>query len=160
MFDGMHWYAVKDGDLTVRYLANRHYSARAYRDGRRVALTVGPGEKMVLKTADGLAAFVWRKFIDDAGQAGVNCALFRNEGATRSSELILEAEQLAWSRWPGERLYTYVNPRRVKSRNPGYCFIMAGWRKCGTTKGGLLIFEKTPERGRAWAAVGGEIQPA
>lgn len=144
MFPGMNWHAVKDGDLTVRAIANRHYSARAYRDGRRVVLTVGPGEKMVLKTADGLAAFVWRKFKDDSGQIGINCALFRNEGPILSSELILEAEQLAWVRWPGERLYTYVNPRRIKSTNPGYCFIRAGWNKCGMTRGGLIVLQKLP----------------
>ena len=142
MLNGWMWYAVKDGNLTVRAIANRHYSRRKYRDGRRVVLTVGPGEKMVLLTSCGLAAFIWRKFINDGGQIGINCALFRNESGFRSSDLIIEAEGLAWDRWPGERLYTYVNPRMVKSTNPGYCFLMAGWRKCGTTKGGLIILEK------------------
>lgn len=154
MFPNWNWYAVKDGDLTVRALVNRHYSRRTYRDGRRVVLTAGPGEKMVLKTADGLAALIWRKFIDESGQTGIGCAVFRNESARRSSELILEAEQLAWTRWPGERLYTYVNPRSIKSTNPGYCFKMAGWKKCGVTKGGLLIFEKYPP-----ASASGRTQP-
>jgi hypothetical protein len=31
----------------------------------------------------------------------VNCAVFRNEGPVLSSDLILEAEELAWGRWPG-----------------------------------------------------------
>jgi hypothetical protein len=56
--------------------------------------------------------------------------------------LILEAEQIAWKRWHCERFYTYVDQKKVKSINPGYCFICAGWRKCGVTKSGLLIFEK------------------
>jgi hypothetical protein len=43
-----------------------------------------------------------------AGQRGVNCAVFRNESSVLSSELIREACGLAWTRWPGERLYTYV----------------------------------------------------
>jgi len=30
-----------------------------------------------------------------------------------------------------------INPRRVKSTNPGYCFLVAGWRRCGQTAGGL-----------------------
>ena len=34
------------------------------------------------------------------------------------------------------------NPQAVAGRNPGYCFQKAGWRRCGVTKGGLLIFEK------------------
>ena len=98
---------------------------------------------MVLLTADCMALFVWRKFIDKSGQRGVNCAVFRNEGPHLSSTLIREAERLAAGRWPGERLYTYVNPRRVKSENPGYCFKAAGWRVCGrTAERGLLILEK------------------
>ena len=144
LIPGAAWYGVKDGDALVRDMANRHYSRRAYRDGRTVRLTVGPGEKMLLKTPDARAVFIWRKFIDDSGQTGVNCAMFRNEGPLLSSDLIRQACDLAWGRWPGERLYTYVNPRRVKSSNPGYCFIKAGWRRCGTTKGGLMIFELLP----------------
>jgi hypothetical protein len=31
------------------------------------------------RTGDADALFVWRKFIDDSGQQGVNCAVFRNE---------------------------------------------------------------------------------
>lgn len=99
---------------------------------------------MVLLTPCARALFVWRKFISKDGQQGVNCAIFRNEGAGLSSQLILDAMQLAWQRWPGERFYTYVNPRRVLSSNPGYCFLRAGWRRCGITKTRkLLILEVT-----------------
>jgi hypothetical protein len=95
-------------------------------------------------TADALALFVWRKFICE-GQAGVNCAVFRNEGPTLSSDLIGQACEIAWRRWPGERLYTFVNPRRVRSTNPGYCFIRNGWRPCGVTKWNKLkILERLP----------------
>ncbi len=108
---------------------------------------------MVLMNGDCTALFVWRKFIDDSGQQGVNCAVFRNEGPVLSSTLILEAEQLAWGRWPGERLYTYVAPQSIRSTNPGCCFKAAGWRRCGQTKGGLVILEKQP------AAMPKESQP-
>ena len=128
----------------MREVFDRHYSRTRYRDGRRPKLFVGPGEKMVLRTANGDAIFVWRKFkISGDGQTGINCAVFRNEGPERSSVLILAAESLANDRWPGERFYTYVNPRKVKASNPGYCFQMAGWRKFGVTKWNrLLIYEK------------------
>ncbi len=75
---------------------------------------------------------------------GVCCAVFRNESPVLSSELIREAEQLAWARWPHARLYTYVNPRKIKSVNPGFCFKRANWRECGHTAGGLVILEKLP----------------
>lgn len=144
---GYDWLTVKDGDDAARGLFNHHYSRHWYKDGRRPRLFVGPGEKMVLVTSYYDALFVWRKFKSDDGQQGVNCAVFRNEGRVRSSDLILAAEQMAWKRWPGERLYTYVDGRKIKSTNPGYCFKMAGWRKCGVTKHNkLVILEKLPSR--------------
>ena len=129
-----HWSEAKDGDFVAQRLFLGHYSNRP---GRRIGqLILGPGEKMVLIEAEGRALFGWRKFIDDSGQSGVCCAVFRNLSPLRSSDLIAEAGEVAWRRWPGARLYTYVDPRRVKSANPGCCFKMAGWRVCGRTKGG------------------------
>jgi hypothetical protein len=138
-----NWVEVKDGDLFARAIFHRHYSYRPYKDGRNPKLFCGPGEKLVLVTKDGKALFVWRKFKSADGQQGINCAIFRNESQTLSSTLINEAEQLAWKRWPGERLYTYVNARKIKSVNPGYCFKRAGWKACGETRWNkLVILEK------------------
>lgn len=138
------WLEFKDGNSQGIALYERHYSAHHYADGRERKLFAGPGHKTVLLTQDGAGLFVWRKFIDDSGQQGVNCAVFRNEGALQSSDLIREAMAIAWMRWPGERLYTYVDPEEVRSSNPGYCFLMAGWMRAGVTKGGLLILEALP----------------
>jgi hypothetical protein len=148
------WRLAKDGDATGLRLYERHYSARRYLDGRVRRLFVGPGEKTVLISHDGRAVFVWRRFVDRSGQRGVNCAVFRNEGAGLSSALITDADAIAWARWPGERLYTYVDAASVASPNAGYCFKMAGWRWCGRTKGGhgrrpQEILEMRPE----WAMV-------
>ena len=161
MFDDDHWYAVKDGDPRATALYERHYScvnlkARRRTGDRRIC---GPGEKMVLLTAGCDALFVWRKAKrpDLAGQEGAYCSIFRNEGDVLSSELILEAEQLAWRKWPDARLYTYVDPGKVGSPNPGYCFKVAGWQKCGETQGGLHILEKRRERGGIGSRSGGEV---
>jgi hypothetical protein len=136
------WYYTRDGDPVALALYERHYSCYHYADGRQRKLFVGPGEKVVLLSPDGDALFVWRKFESADGQEGVNCAVFRNEGPKRSSDLIREAMTIAWQRWPGERLYTYVNPRMVRSSNPGCCFQKAGWRRCGITRWNrLLILE-------------------
>ena len=133
------WLPIKDANPSGLAIFHRHYSYKPYRDGRKSQHFVGPGEKMVLITPDARALFVWRKFISRDRQQGVNCAVFRNEGAGLSSDLIRAACECAWQRWPGERLYTYVNPRKVRSSNPGYCFLMAGWRRCGITKHKRLI---------------------
>ena len=145
------WEHVRDANPTALAMFHRHYSYKPYRDGRRPVHFVGPGEKMVLLTADARALFVWRKFISGDGQQGVNCAVFRNEGSImgRSSHLIEQAMREAWDRWPGERLYTYVNPRKIRSSNPGFCFLLAGWRRCGLTKHRrLLILEVRPDATR------------
>ena len=136
---GQYWFECRDGDDGAREIYDRHYSRHFYADGRQPKLFVGPGEKIVLLTEDGKAVWVWRKFKDDSGQQGVNCAVFRNEGQILSSRLILDAEEIAWRRWPGQRLYTYVNPRGIQSTNPGACFKAAGWNTCGVTKWNRLV---------------------
>ena len=95
---------------------------------------------MVLLTGDCLALFVWQRSTipryDE--QTGINCSVFRNEGPLLSSMLIVEAMELAWRRWPGERLFTYVAEAKIQSVNPGYCFKKAGWQTCGRNKTGRL----------------------
>jgi hypothetical protein len=147
LFDFGLWELTHDGDPRAFAIYKRHYSFYQYADGRRDDesyrnrnLFVGPGEKLVLIREGAL--FAWRKFLDDSGQQGVNCAVFRNESPVRASVLILAAEEWAAKKWPGERFYTYVNPKKVKGTCPGYCFRRARWKHCGETKGGLLIFCK------------------
>ena len=148
-----YWFGIHDGDPRARALFLRHYSCRHYNDSRRMAGTkgfvrkiMGPGEYMLLLTVSCDALFGWlHPLIPTAdGQQGVRCSVFRNEGEILSSQLIEEACQLAWQRWPGERLYTYVDPKKIRSTNPGYCFLMAGWHRAGVTKvNRLLILERT-----------------
>ena len=137
------WYLTKDGDVSCIDLYERHYSCYHCKDGRKRTQFVGPGESIVLRTERADAVFVWRKFIDDSGQQGVNCAVFRNESPHLSSELVRQADAIADHVWPGERHYTFVRAEAVRSANPGYCFIRAGWRRCGKTGSGLLILERS-----------------
>jgi hypothetical protein len=137
-----YWCSATDGDPRAMALLKRHYSYRKYKDGREPKLFVGPGEKMVLMTVTCDALFIWRKFKGMDDQQGINCSVFRNESGLMASDLIQQAVKLAWQRWPNQRLYTYVNPSKVRSDRPGYCFIEDGWTWCGETKGGLLIFER------------------
>lgn len=135
-----YWLQTKDGDEACFQIFQRHYS---YREGRKIRQFVGPGEKCVLITEGGDALWVWRKYKTDDGQTGINCAVFRNESDILSSTLILDAELVAAKRWPGQRLFTYVNPKRIRSTNPGACFKRSGWTVCGKTKWkGLVILEK------------------
>ena len=142
----MNWYGISVCDPRAADLYSRHYSSK--KSGKSISDWKshgigGNGERMALMTADSSALFIWILQKYGGNSNGINCSVFRNEGKIKSSELILEAESLASSRWPNEkRFFTYVDPNQIKSVNPGYCFQVAGWKKCGTTKRGLLILEK------------------
>ena len=124
------WWLTKDGDEYCRDLYRRHYSSHRYADGRNEDrsnpnrwLFVGPGRKVVLRTWEGDAMWVWRKFINASGQRGINCAVFRNESRHLASRLVAEADAIADWLWPSERHYTYVNAKKIRSKNPGFCFL-------------------------------------
>lgn len=143
------WFATRDGDLDCLDMYLRHYSAEKSAGSRTGELFVGPGDKFVLRSLRADAVFVWRKFVDDCidertgeRQQGVNCAVFRNESEHLSSSLIRQADAIADATWTDRRHYTYVDREKVASKNPGFCFLAAGWKRCGTTKGGLLIMER------------------
>lgn len=140
------WFITTDRDWDAISLYKRHYSAKHYKDGRsnlRSKGFLGPGEKMVLITqkADALFCWVYSKIGHKNGQKDVCCTIFRNESNVLSSELIKEAVFLAIRRWPGKRLFTYINSRKIRSTNPGYCFLKAGWKPAGYTQRDLRILE-------------------
>lgn len=143
----MNWFACSDQNPAAMALYRRHYSKHEYKDGRRHSGGVmPPGEHLFLMIPDGRAIFGWLHNLVERydKQTGVNCTVFRNESPLRSSDLISEACELAWVRWPGTRLWTYVNPEKIASPNPGYCFKAAGWRKTGESAQGLHILEIGP----------------
>ena len=141
-----YWYEVSQCDPRVVALYRRHYSSQKINHGAIIDYTrlgiAGPGESFVMLTQDARAVFGWVKNIRDDNQYGINCFVFRNESTELSSSLIIEADELAFNKWPDERRhFTFVNPKKVRSTNPGYCFIQAGWRRCGKTPKGLIILE-------------------
>lgn len=125
-------------DAEMSMLADRHYSRRT--PGARQFLN--NGRKLVLRNADGSVLFGWI-FPDPAmrmdDQTGYNCAIFRNESPRLSSEIILEAEAMAFEKWGTDRMYTYVHPGKIASPNPGYCFKKAGWKNVRGIDGEIRI---------------------
>lgn len=134
-------------DPEMAMLADRHYSRRTV--GARQFLY--SGRKIVIRNAEGTILFGWLFPDEDKrmdGQTGYNCAIFRNESGRRSSDVILECEQIAIDRWGGPgRMYTYVDPRKIQSCNPGYCFKMAGWEFERISAGGKHLLVKAPRAG-------------
>jgi len=146
VIDG-YWLPSNHADPRAIALYLRHYSARRYVDHRRRWQFCPPGEKMVLLTLNCDALFVWHHplMARPSGEVGVSCTIFRNESPVLSSALIQEACDLAWHRWPGARLFTYVADKKIRSVNPGACFKYAGWHRCGrNATGKLTILERLP----------------
>ena len=136
-----NWIGVLDGDPRAVALYRRHYSCRnPLIDYMRYGFS-GKGESMVLLTLKCDALWCWRKVENE----GIYCSVFRNEGEVLSSDLVKEADQLAWKRWCETRHFTHVNPRKVNG--DGKCFKAAGWRKLKerTKKQRLIILEMYPE---------------
>ena len=134
----VYWVISHDMNPIAQKLADRHYSRKT--PGSKKGF-VRPGEKLVLLSPDGNALFVWLR-ADPALREdhidGVNCTIFRNESSVLSSKLVLEAEKFAHGRWPGLKFFTYVSKEKVKSKNPGWCFMKAGWKLVGENKTGKL----------------------
>jgi hypothetical protein len=113
-------------DPEMAALADRHYTRQSI-GARQFA---GNGEKIVLRDSVGLVLFVWLKQswrLDDL--SGFNAQWFRNESARLASEIILEAESFAVERWGPGLAFTFVDPSKIKSTNPGCCFKKAGWKQ-------------------------------
>lgn len=129
--DGLIKTTQFDGEMSM--LADRHYSRRTV--GARQFLY--SGRKLVLRNTEGTVLFGWLWPDDDKrmdGQTGYNCAIFRNESPRPASEIILEAEMMAFAKWGPNRLYTYVDPAKTRTikyrgeRIVGFCFRKAGWK--------------------------------
>lgn len=73
--------------------------------------------------------------------------MFRNLGAGLSSKLIVEATSMTYRLWverygraPDEPLRTEIGVGSVRSRNPGYCYLMAGWSRGPIRRGKLIMY--------------------
>lgn len=145
--DDGHWHRVKRTDKRALDLADRHYSRQ----------TVGAvefmsnGKTLVLLTLDARAVWGAIENLDPNGGHRWRCAIFRNEGAVRSSELVREATTRTYLYWrrhyggiPAVPLTTEIDPSKVKrKRDPGRCFLRAGWRKVDERRG--LVVLQAPE---------------
>lgn len=133
------WVSVKKTDPRARDLADRHYS----RQTPGAACFTPPGRCVTLLTECERAIWAVVLNMDPAGALRWRVAIFRNEGAGLSSDLIRSATDETHRAWldrygeiPRVRLTTEVDPLAVRPKaDPGYCFLMAGWDRIGVTAG-------------------------
>jgi hypothetical protein len=143
------WHLSHRFDRRALPLADRHYNRRKVGSPQFVP----PGRCVVLLTADAQALWVtswpFAKYVRHRwGGAWVN-SLFRREAGPLASDLIRQA--VAVTRWaygdpPPLGMVTFIDREKTKSkRDPGYCYLQAGFEPDGKTEGGLTAVRLRPE---------------
>lgn len=146
--DGVKWQVSDRADPVSRALADRHYS----RQSPGAAGFVPPGRCLVLRTPAGDAYWVtswpFAEFVKHAWAGAWVCSAFRNESPHLSSDLIRDAVAATLYRWdpPELGMVTFVDAAKVRhKRDPGRCFVRAGFERVGRTRGGLVALQLLPE---------------
>ena len=111
-----------------------------------------PGRCYVLKSVCLQAVWVtswpFAEYVRHAWAGAWMNSFFRNEGAGLSSELIREAVAATLHHWPDAPelgLVTFVDAHKTRrKRDPGRCYLRAGFRHIGFTKGGLYALQMLP----------------
>jgi hypothetical protein len=130
-------------------IADRHYNRQKIGSPQFVP----PGRCIVLlnEGAGGSALWVtswpFAEYVKHEWPGAWINSLFRNESNWLSSLMIREAVAITRGIWPTPALgmVTFVDASKVKSkRDPGYCYLKAGFERCGKTKGGLIALQMLP----------------
>lgn len=144
----MQWLATWRSDPGARRLADRHYNRQKI--GAREF--VPPGRCLVLVTSsyDALWITSWpfAQYVKHAWAGAWVCSAFRNEGDALASALVTEAVAATRAHFgdpPDLGMITFVNPDKIRrTRQPGRCFLKAGFRHVGATQGGLVALQLLP----------------
>lgn len=130
----------------ARAIADRHYNRQ--KPGARQF--VPPGRCIVLDQPNALWVTSWpfAQYVMHAWAGAWICSAFRNEGAGLSSDLIRQAVAATRSIFgepPALGMVTFVDERKVRAkRDPGRCFLRAGFKRVGRTKAGLIVLQLLP----------------
>jgi hypothetical protein len=129
-------------------LADRHYN----RQKIGTPQFVPPGRCLVLMADQALWVTSWpfAEYTKHAWAGAWVNSLFRREGGDMlASDLIRQA--VGATRWyfgetPALGMVTFVDASQVRrKRDPGRCYLRAGFKRAGSTKGGLLAFQMLPD---------------
>ena len=146
----MEWHLSYRCDPRARPLADRRYN----RQHVGAPNFVPPGRCLVLLTADAGALWVtswpFAEYVKHRWAGAWVNSLFRRESGPRASSLIRDA--VAATRavfWPVPVLgmVSFIDADEVKhKRDPGRCYIRAGFQYDGETEGGLIAVRMTENR--------------
>ena len=135
-------------DRDSRLIADRHYNRQ--KPGTPQFVPPGRCKVFLARGRDALWVTSWpfAEFVKHRWAGAWVNSCFRNEGAGLSSHLIRQAVAATRHYWspPELGMITFVDRAKVRGKkDPGYCYLKAGFRPAGETKGGLLAFQLLPE---------------
>lgn len=141
----MRWQLAHRAHKGALAIADRHYN----RQKPGTPQFVPPGRCVVLFAGAAVWVTSWpfAEYVKHRWAGAWVNSCFRNEGAGLSSDLIRQAVAATRSIWepPELGIVTFVDADKVKhKRDPGRCYLRAGWKRVGETKGGLLAFQQLP----------------
>ena len=144
----MNWQLSHRADLLALPIADRHYN----RQKPGTPQFVPPGRCLVLTCTTGTALWVtswpFAEYVRHAWPGAWVNSLFRRESGPLASDLIREAVAITrwyWSDAPTLGMVTFVDAGKVRhKRDPGRCYLRAGFRNAGETKGGLVALQMLP----------------
>lgn len=145
----MMWRLSNRADPGALPIADRHYNRQKIGSPQFVP----PGRCLVLLTEKKGALWVsswpFKEYVKHAWAGAWICSCFRNESEHLSSQLIIEAVAITrwfWKEIPDIGMVTFVDTTKVrKKRDWGRCYLKAGFKACGWTKGGLVALRLLPE---------------
>lgn len=150
----MIWQRSHRFDPRALALADRHYSRQ--KPGTPQFVKAGSCAVFYAETDQGRAVWVsvWQQYVKHAWPGAWECAMFRNEGAAVSSDLIRQAVAATRAHYgppPSLGMITFVDPgatsrRRSRQGLPGQCFYEAGFALAGSTPSGLDVLRLTVDR--------------
>lgn len=143
----MRWRVSHRFDVAALPLADRHYN----RQKPGTPQFVPPGRCVVLLSDEALWVSSWpfAEYVRHRWPGAWVNSLFRKEGDGLASEYIREAVAATLAVWgdpPALGMVTFVDADKVRhKRDPGRCYVRAGFRRVGFTKGGLVALQLLPE---------------
>lgn len=147
----MNWRVSHRASPAACAMADRHYNRQKIGSPQFVP----PGRCLVLIREGALWVTSWpfAEYVKHAWAGAWVNSLFRNETDERASDLICEAVAATCFQWrvPDSGMITFVDPKAVPGtpvrgeRVYGHCYLRAGFKHVGFTKGGLWAWQLLPE---------------
>ena len=151
----MLWQRSDRFDPRAVQLADRHYS----RQQPGTAQFMRAGSCLVFYAGEPPCAAVWgttwQRYAKHPWPGAWECAIFRNEGAGRSSTLIRDAVAATrhlYGEPPEIGMITFVDPQKVRAKpEPGKCFLKAGFEPFACMlptrrHNGLIVLRMRPDK--------------